>query len=62
MPEPDEFGCPECGAEIATGYGLAMGPGIGTYNYCTVCNWAHKTLDPQMYEDEKGEPRDNDQD
>ena len=55
MPEPDEFGCPECGKPIETGYGLAMGPGIGTYNYCTVCDWSHKTLDPEMY-NEKGEP------
>jgi len=51
MPEPDEFGCPECGGEIDSGYGLAFGNGLGTYNFCTVCDWVHKEPDPEYTED-----------
>ena len=32
LPLPDR--CPKCGGSVAIGYGLACGPGIGSYAYC----------------------------
>ena len=48
--------CPECGAQMWSGYGLAGGGGIGTYFVCPECDHFEKTLDPEMYP-EDGEER-----
>lgn len=52
----EEPGCPKCGGELGTGYGLAGG-GFGVYTYCTAdgCDYFDKTQDPP----EDGGPADD---
>ena len=34
-----------CGKETETGYGLAYGHGIGSYEFCKFCDWYEKYFD-----------------
>jgi len=40
-PQRDDGRCPECGAVIDSGFGLAFG-GFGPYHTCSECQWWHK--------------------
>ena len=37
--------CPKCGGDVEHGYGLAQGPGIGSYVYCV----GSPLPDPQVW-------------
>lgn len=40
--------CPKCGKKtLLAGFGLACGPGIGTYWVCDSCDHNHKEPDEQ---------------
>lgn len=43
----DNGQCPNCGADLQSGYGFAFGGGIGFYVNCeNFCGYYEKSLDP----------------
>ena len=39
-PEYDGTDCPKCGEPLDFGYGIGVGPGIGSYEFCWSCSSA----------------------
>jgi hypothetical protein len=46
-PKCDQTLCPKCGAHAESGYGVAFGGGLGSYEWCASsgCEWYEKRHD-----------------